>query len=168
MDLQAAVSQAGYLLERSAGIWFASWALRHRAGWDYKLSGVAEATRWATVLVSYLLAVLLPTPATRLISGFVGLAFLCWPNFAYYLTNLYVEWPITEGLVVSVLNAGPRAKLSYSYKHGVDSFSGVAALKRSDLTPSYSPGQSIAVSYDPLNPKKSKINVPTGTNFIAP
>ncbi|MGD0131070.1 MAG: hypothetical protein ABSE57_03445 [Bryobacteraceae bacterium] len=28
---QAAVSQAGYLLEGSAGIWFSAWALRHRA-----------------------------------------------------------------------------------------------------------------------------------------
>jgi hypothetical protein len=167
MDLQEAVSQAGYLLERSAGIWFASWALRYRAGWDYKLSGVAEATRWTIVLVGYLLAVLLPVPTARVISVLVGLAFLCWPNFAYHLTNLYVEWPITEGLVVSVEDAGSRAKLSYSYKHEGDSFGGTASLKRSELVGEFSPGDTIAISYDPLNPKKSKINVPTGTSFIA-
>jgi hypothetical protein len=166
MDLQAAFSQAGYLLESSAGIWFSSWAIRRRAGWDYRLSGVAEATRWAIVLVGYLLGVLLPTPAARLTSG--GLAFLCWPNFAYHLTNLLAEWPIAEGTVVSVVDRGTRVILGYSYKHGGDSIGGTASLKRSELVGEFSLGDSIAISYDPLNPKKSKMSAPSGANFITP
>jgi hypothetical protein len=168
MGLQAAVSQAGYLLERSAGIWFSSWLLRYRAGWDYKLSGVAEATRWTIVLVGYVLGVSFPTPAARLTSGFVGLAFLCWPNFAYHLTNLYVEWPITEGYIVSIVDAVSRANLSYSYKHGMGSFSGMASLERSDLPAEPSPGHLIVISYDPLNPSKSKINVPPCIQAVPP
>jgi len=160
MGLQAAVSQAGYLLESSAGIWLSSWFLRRRACWDYRLSGVAEATRWTIVFVGYLLGVLLPTPAARLISGFVGLAFLCWPNFAYHLTNLYAEWPIAEGNVVSVSDRGRHVIVGYSYKHGSDSLGGTASLKRSELVGEFSPGDPIAISYDPLNPKRSKINGP--------
>ncbi len=163
MDLQAAVSQAGYFLERSAGIWFSSWAIRRRWGRNYRLSNVAEAVRWTVVLVAYLLAAALPLPVARLISGFVGLAFLCWPNFAYHLTNLFAEWSIAEDCVVSIADAGSRVKLSYSYKHGMDSFGGVATVKRSELPASYSRGQPIAVSYDPLNPNKSKVNLPAVT-----
>ncbi len=120
------------------------------------------------MFVGYLLGVSLPTPAARLTSGFVGLAFLCWPNFAYHLTNLFAEWPIAEGKVVSVADRDTRVSLSYNYKHGSDSFGGTGSLKRSELVGEFSPGDSIAISYDPLNPKKSKINVPTGTDFIAP
>lgn len=47
MSLQSVFSQAGYLMEVSFGIWFASWAIRHKAKWDYRLSTTAEVTRWA-------------------------------------------------------------------------------------------------------------------------
>jgi toxin ParE1/3/4 len=144
--------------------------VRRRAGWDYRLGGVGEATRWTIVLVGYLLGVALPTPAARLTSGFVGLASPCWPNFAYHLTNLFAEWPIAKGNIVSVADRGTRVILGYSYKHGSDSLGGAASLKRRELLREFSPGDSIAISYDPLNPKKSKIRtpVPAGTNFIAP
>jgi len=160
MDLQAAVSQAGYLLERSAGIWFASWALRHRAGWDYKLSGAAVATRWAMVLVSFLLAVSLPTPPTRLISLFIGLAFLCWPNFAYHLTNLFVKRPIVmiQGRVTSVAYDGSRASLNYSFTHGAERFGGTAWFERRASPADWAPGQPIDVIFDPLNPNKSNVS----------
>jgi hypothetical protein len=167
MELQAAVSQAGYLLEGSAGIWFSSWALRYRIGCDYKLSGVAEATRWTIILVGYLLAAALPIPMARLISGFVGLAFLCWPNFAYHLTNLYLEWPMVEGHIVSIVEVGSRVTLNYSYKLGNGSYGGAASLKPSDLPVEPSPGHLIMVSYDPLNPDKSKINVPPCIQAVA-
>jgi hypothetical protein len=161
MELQAAVSQAGYLLERSAGIWFAAWALRHRLGWDYKLSGEAAAIRWALVLVGYLLAVLLPTPAARLTCGFVGLAFLCWPNFAYHLTNLFVHRPIMmiQGRVTSVAYDGSRASVSYSFTHGGDRFGGTAWVKRRASAADWAPGQPIDVIFDPLNPNKSKASI---------
>ena len=93
----------------------------------------------------------------------MGLAFLCWPNFAYHLTNLFAEWPITEGWIVSIADSGPRANLSYSYNRGMDSFSGTAWFKRSELTGEYSPGDPVAISYDPLNPNRSKINIRAGS-----
>lgn len=162
MDLQATVSQAGYLLERSAGIWFASWAVGYRAGWDHKLSGLAEATRWTIVLVGYLLGVSLPGPAARLTCGFLGLAFLCWPNFAYHLTNLFLKRSMImiQGRVTSVAYDGSRASLSYSFTYGGDRFGGTSWVKRRVSRADWAAGQPIDVIFDPLNPNKSKVSTP--------
>ncbi len=160
MDLQVAFSQAGYLFERSVGIWFASWALRYRLGWDYKLSTVAVATRWTIVLLGYLLGVSLPTPPSRLICGFVGLGFLCWPNLAYHLTNLFVERPIVviQGRVTSVAYERSRASLGYSFTYGGDRFGRTSRVKRRVSPADWAPGQPVEVIFDPLNPNESKVS----------
>lgn len=109
MGLQSVFSQAGSLMEGSLGIWFSCWALRYTFKWDYKLSTAAEVTRWAVVLGGYTLGVSLPTLALRLASGFTGLAFLCWPNFAYHLTSPFITWPVAEGRVESLKDDGSHA-----------------------------------------------------------
>ncbi|MGO9239834.1 MAG: DUF3592 domain-containing protein [Bryobacteraceae bacterium] len=159
MDPRAVVSQAGFLFEKSLGIWFVIWALRYKWGWDYKLNTVAKNARWGVVCICYLLAAGLPGPGpVRAVSGLVGLVFLCWPNFAYYLTNLFVEWPEAEGSVVSVDQTGSRQSISYSYQHQGEVYGGTASLGRGEtVAAGYAPGQAIAVRYDPLNPDKSKI-----------
>ena len=97
MDVQPLVSHVVFLTEQSFGIWLAIWALRYRAGWDYKLSSAAKTVRWSVVAVGYLLAASLPGPAVvRLVPGCVGIGFLCWPSFAYRLAKPFAEWPVTE------------------------------------------------------------------------
>jgi len=101
-----------------------------------------------------------PTPAARLASGFVGLAFLCWPNFAYHLTNFFVKRPIImiQGRVTSVAYDGPRASLSYSFTYGGDRFGGTSRVKRRVSRADWAPGQPIDVTFDPLNPYKSMVS----------
>jgi hypothetical protein len=92
----------------------------------------------------------------RLVPGFTGICFLCWPNLAYHLTNLFVEWPSTEGRVDSAAQEGSRSVITYSFELGQNTFGGAATLKSSDVT-RYSEGQPITVAYDPLNPDQSKV-----------
>lgn len=71
-------------------IWLSVWAIRKKADVDYKLDSTSQLLRWALVVVGFLVAHL---PGSSLgyvrVGGYVvGLAFLCWPNFAYHLTHL--------------------------------------------------------------------------------
>jgi hypothetical protein len=80
------------LLERAAGIWFVSWAIRRGGEFDYKLNWVGKLVRWAVVLLAFSLSVVfsrLGKDLYRLVALFVGLAFLVWPNFAYHLTKFF-------------------------------------------------------------------------------
>ena len=155
MEIQALVSLVGFLLQKSLGIWFVTWAIRYKADWDYKLSGSAKGVRWAVVAIGYLLAASLPGPAPmRLVPGLLGICFLCWPNFAYHLTNLFVEWPTTEGQVGSALQDGSHSTITYSFELGGESFGGTATIKSGDER--YSEGQRVTIAYDPLNPDQSK------------
>jgi hypothetical protein len=43
--MQVLFSRLGFLLEKSLGIWFLAWAIRHKFDWDYKLSSTATAVR---------------------------------------------------------------------------------------------------------------------------
>jgi len=100
MELQAVVSRVSFLVQKSLGIWFLVWGVRYKADQDFKLSGTAKIVRWAVVGIGYVLAASLPGPGfVRLVPGLAGICFLCWPNLAYHLTNLFVEWPTVEGRV---------------------------------------------------------------------
>ena len=71
-------------------MWFASWAFRKRYELDHPLDMGMQVFRWSVVCVAFGLA-LIPGPGAkwiRLCGGFTGLAFLCWPNFAYHITRL--------------------------------------------------------------------------------
>jgi len=159
MGLQMVVSQARHLVERSAVLWFCAWAVHHpRAGWDYRLSNAAKATRWTIILVGYVLAVSLPALTARSIAEFIALAFLCWPNLAYHLTNLFIKRSIimTQARVESVAYDGPLAELSYNFTYGSERFGGTTRVKRRPSPDGWAPGDSLEVLFDPLNPEKSK------------
>jgi hypothetical protein len=157
MDIQTLVSHVGFLVEKSLGIWFVFWAIRKKADWDYKLSGNAKAVRWTVVGVGYVLAAWLPGPAAvRLVPGLTGICFLCWPNLAYHLATLFVDWPTIEGRVGSAAQDGSHSVITYSFELGQNTFGGATTLKSSDVT-RYSQGQRVTVAYDPLNPDQSKV-----------
>jgi len=159
MDLNAVVSQTQYLFSRAAGVWIASWTLRYRLKCDYRLSDTARLIRWAVVLLGFALGASLPSAWARVTAGLVGLAFLCWPNIAYYFTNLVrPQIIIVQGQVTSVAYDGSRAKLGYSFTYGGNGFGGEARVKRRVLAPDWTEGQPVRVAFDPLNPDKSKVS----------
>lgn len=82
---------AARLAADAACVWFAVWAIRKKYALDYPVEYTAKVVRWSLVVVSFVLA-LLRQPEFRPIRIFAGillLAFLCWPNFAYRLVNLF-------------------------------------------------------------------------------
>ena len=160
MDLQALFAQLGYFVEKSAGVWLTVWALRYKAGWDYKLSGPAKAVRWGIVCLGYVLAAEWTHPGVvRTVALLAGLSFLCWPNFAYWIASLFAKWPETKGHLISITNSDRGETIVYSFDCGGETFGGTTLRRRerdSELE-SYSPGQHLSISYDPLNPERSKV-----------
>ena len=158
MELQAVVSRVTFLAQKSLGIWFLVWAIRYKADWDFKLSGTAKVVRWAVITIGYVLAASLPGPGfVRLVPGFAGICFLCWPNLSYHLTNLFVEWPTIEGRVGSAAQEGLHSIITYSFELGGETFGGMTTLKTGGYTNPYSEGQRVTVAYDPLNPEQSEV-----------
>src|SRR5579863_7670787 len=161
MEIQTLVSHTSFLLEKSLGIWFAVWAIRYRAAWDFKLGSVAKLLRWTVVGIGYLFAASLPGPAVvRLVPGLIGLCFLCWPNFAYHLNNIFARWPKTDGRVVSVSQTAHGYLVGYSFTVGGETCGGTATIRTTgspDNKQPYYEGQQIAVSFDPLNPNQSEV-----------
>jgi Protein of unknown function (DUF3592) len=157
MEIQTLVSHVSFLFQKSLGIWLCLWAIRYKADWDYKLSGTAKAVRWSVVGIGYTLAAALPgPPLMRVAPGVIGICFLCWRNLAYHLTNLFIEWPTTEGRVGSAASDGSHSVISYSFELGRDTFGGATTLTSNNVIP-YSEGQRVTVAYDPLNPDQSKV-----------
>ena len=151
-------SKASFLFGKSLAIWFSVWAVRYNAGWDYRLSSTARMVRWAVVALGYLMAASLPGPAAvRLIAGFAGLGFLCWPNFAYHLTNVFVSWPTAQGHVVSATVTDDGVLLTYAFEIGSDIYGGDSKLRGLRGVSTYAQDQPITVAYDPLNPTESRI-----------
>jgi hypothetical protein len=75
-------------------IWFCVWVIRRKGEFDHKLDFSAKIIRWLAVVVFMGLPVEIPqllTPAARVILGFIGVAFLAWPNFAYHLAG-FLRW----------------------------------------------------------------------------
>ena len=75
-----------------ACIWLSVWAIRRKAEADYPLDRSARIVRWSTVAVGFAIGYYVPRPGlgyVRVAGAFLGLGFLCWPNFAYHLTNLF-------------------------------------------------------------------------------
>ncbi len=156
--MQMLFSRLSFLLEKSLGIWFVVWAIRRRSDWDYKLSSIAMAIRWGVVTVCYLLLAtgFLSLAAVRLLVLAVGLCFLCWPNFAYNLSNFFIDWPTIEGRIGSVAQDGSRSVVTYSFELGRDTFGGRTTI-RSISIPPYVAGERVEIAYDPLNPDESKL-----------
>ena len=74
-----------------ANIWFVTWAIRRKGEIDHELDSTAKFIRWLLAIACLGLAIQLPEllkpPPLRVCIGFVGVAFLVWPNLAYYLTG---------------------------------------------------------------------------------
>jgi len=84
-------ANAKVLVGCSVSLWFVFWSIRRGSEVDEKLDSTAQLTRWAVVVFGYL-AGSVPGPRFAIFKVIVlllGLAFLCWPNFAYHLTNLF-------------------------------------------------------------------------------
>lgn len=157
MEIPIVISRFNFLWVKSLGPWLSVWAIRYKAECDYKLSPTARCVRWLVVAVGYFLAASLPGPGfVRLVPGFTGLAFLCWPNLAYHLTNYFVRWPQTEGQVTHFALSDPYPILSYSFELDGNTYGGRTAIKSLAHSSRYPEGQAITVRYDPFNPNESK------------
>lgn len=73
-------------------VWFVVWAIRRHGEFDLPLDPTTKAIRWfvAGLLISYpfVFPRLIDSAIFRLCVGLTGIAFLCWPNLAFYLTEL--------------------------------------------------------------------------------
>jgi hypothetical protein len=89
--LEQIFANAKVLAGCSISLFFVSWAIRRGSEVDEKLDSTVQITRWAVVAFGYL-AGSVPGPRFaifKVILLLLGLAFLCWPNFAYHLTNFF-------------------------------------------------------------------------------
>jgi tryptophan-rich sensory protein len=80
----------GGLTSGAVSVWLFFWAYRRKYELDYKLDSTAQTMRWLIVVFGFTVA-LIPGPQfkiVRIIAGVLLLAFLAWPNFAHYLTQL--------------------------------------------------------------------------------
>ena len=84
-----------HLLPELICIWLSVWAIRKKAEVDEPLDRGAKILRWTIIVVAFGTGCL-PGESLRVvrICGFwVGLSFLCWPNLAYHLRNLFKREP---------------------------------------------------------------------------
>jgi|SRR5580698_2886614 hypothetical protein len=92
MLLASFLSFYGSYSAKIACIWLSVWAIRWKAEADYPLDRFARIVRWTVVALGFAIGYYVPGPGlgyVRVAGGFLGLAFLCWPNFAYHLTNVF-------------------------------------------------------------------------------
>jgi hypothetical protein len=91
MTVVNVLSFYGSYSAKIACIWFSVWAIRKKADADYSLDRPVRVVRWIAVVVGFAVGYCVPKPEfwyVRVAGGFLGLAFLCWPNFAYHLMNV--------------------------------------------------------------------------------
>jgi hypothetical protein len=155
------IPQVSYTLQKSLGVWFMFWAIRVSAGVDYKLNARGRSVRWAVVVVGFALTSI---PGARLgwfrfLAFLMGVSFLCWPNLAYYLNNLFEIWPSTEGRVDSIQQqSSSRWQVAYDFEVEGERFGGLSTLKVDPRLNAGDPSleeMRIVVRYDPLNPGRS-------------
>lgn len=145
-------------------IYFSCWAVRYKAGLDYKLSRRAQVLRWWLVVIGYSLIHVPGAGAAyvRVAAGFVGLAVFCWPNLAYRLDRLlFRDWPVTRGTVESSeVESEANWKVQYSFEFHGERHGGAAcvqAVSGVEVGNKYRAGSTVAIQYDPLNPTQSRI-----------
>lgn len=136
------------------------WAIRYRAGIDYKLSGQARAVRWAIVAACFALISVSSERLgwVRVCLSLVGISFFCWPNLGYYVNSLFEQWPTAEARVESVQQqSASRWLLAYDFHAGGQRYSGYAKVSCDRSSPGigYREGMRITIHYDPLNPGRS-------------
>ena len=91
VTVQDAAAGPGGIWIAIANIWLVSWAVRHRGELDHELDSTAKFIRWMIAFVCLGVAVQFPhflnPPPARVSVGMLGIAFLVWPNLAYYVTR---------------------------------------------------------------------------------
>ncbi len=86
------VSGAYSVGAKALGVWFVFWAIRRKGEFDYELTRNAKLVRWAVVGIAFALVAeftRIGFDAARISALVIGLAFLCWPNFAYHLVSIF-------------------------------------------------------------------------------
>jgi hypothetical protein len=77
-------------------VWLPFWAMRRKYELDEELSITGRKIRWIIVIVAFTVTCIVPGPGFALVRvsfGLIGIAFLCWPNFAYRLQILSQKNP---------------------------------------------------------------------------
>jgi hypothetical protein len=87
------LSRVGGISAAICNIWFVVWAIRRKGELDYDLDPAAKWVRWIVVAIFLGTPIFRPElfgprPTLRVCVALVGLLFLVWPNFAYYLTRI--------------------------------------------------------------------------------
>src|SRR5215470_6449101 len=78
------------------GIWVSVWAIRRKSDVDYRLDSTEKTIRWSIAFIG-LSVTRLPGSSlgyVRLAGLLLGMAFLCWPNFAHHLARLFGHRPL--------------------------------------------------------------------------
>jgi hypothetical protein len=174
MDLFNPIPQVSYALQKSLGLWFMFWAIRFKAGVDYRLSARGRAIRWGVVFTAFALTAI---PGASLgwfrVSAFlVGLGFLCWPNLAYYMGRSFETWHETEGRVGSIQrHSASCLQVAYDFEVDGSRYGGQRNLKvdpRLDVSQDRPEQMRVVVSYDPLNPgRSSRIRQKSGVRELS-
>ncbi len=99
--------------------------------------------------------------AVRISGGLIGLCFLCWPNFAYHLTNLFEDWPTAAGTVgSSEVQSTSHWIIRYDFQYNGERYGGeskVKAIPGLTVKVAYPDDAHVAIRYDPLNPGNSAV-----------
>jgi hypothetical protein len=161
--LEEISSQARPLWQLALGPWLSVWAIRNRWQLDYNLSVRARSVRWGFIAACYSAA---STPGAnfavfRVCAAYTALGFLCWPNFAYHLTNLFEDWPTTEGTVGSSEEQSTRRWIiRYDFEFNGERYGGTSKVKPIPgfaVKDAFPDGAPVVVRFDPLNPGNSAV-----------
>jgi hypothetical protein len=79
------------MLSAGLSVWLPCWGLRRKYQLDHKLDRTAQHARWSIVALSLILFDfgIVPPGNAAVAIGVIFLGFLAWPNFAYYLIQLF-------------------------------------------------------------------------------
>jgi len=89
--LESFLFKIRFIVMNAMGIWFVVWALRRRYDLDEQLDHRMQIIRWLVVIIGISIG---SFPSVRygiikVLAGLNGIAFWCWPNFAYRLTSIF-------------------------------------------------------------------------------
>jgi hypothetical protein len=162
--VKGVTQEAGSLSIELLCVYVTCWSIRYRFDLDYKLGWIGQMVRWLSAALGYEVANLAGAKFNHLhaMGTPVFLAFFCWPNFAYYLTNLFRPLPTTTATVESTHEEGDENHwlVSYSFEQHGESYGGTTKIRAtagSDLKQAFPIGGKVTIQADPLNPSKSKL-----------
>jgi hypothetical protein len=98
---------AEYLVSAAVTIWFPCWGVRRKFKLDHKLDSTAQYVRWFVIVICLVLVDfdIAPPGKWAVTIALTFLAFVAWPNLAFYLTQLLRR----SGIVRKPTNCIPDA-----------------------------------------------------------